>query len=210
MDENHTDWDAFIRVITFDEAINNNGDTFGSFFTNHVMEKFGKMMLEEDRTPLSCLKTDCRNAVLNVGVCSQAWINSLTEADLDFWGYDGLNCSHPTRAINDTQLKDKWSGLLESMTKFSKYFDDSLFPCDEQKSTVHDMPGYEALTFALLRPDSGKLLTHVDSMNDKREGYNRVATYSKILESGWRLTIIAYTWKSAGDFMQRMADKKLS
>ena len=54
------------------------------------------------------------------------------------------------------------------------------------------MPGFEALTYALLHKDNGELKTHVDSMNDWREGYTIVATYSKILDNGWRLTLIAY------------------
>ena len=77
----------------------------------------------------------------------------------------------------------------------------NLFYSERRKREVHNMPGYKALTYALLNPNTGELITHVDSMNDWREGYNRVATYSKMLDNGWRLTIIAYTRRIAGDFI---------
>lgn len=40
-------------------------------------------------------------------------------------------------------------------------------------------------------------------MNDRRAGYARVCNVSKILPNGYRLSVIAYTRKSAGDFMER-------
>ena len=119
-------------------------------------------------------------------------------------GFKELNCPHLTFTFNKKQLKEKWRGLLESMTKFSKHFDHTLFPSEEHNSKVHEMSGYDALEHALLHPYTDKLLTHVDSMNDKRDGYKWVAIYSKILENGWRLTMIAETRKSAGDFIDRL------
>lgn len=65
------------------------------------------------------------------------------------------------------------------MTEFWKLFDASLFPSGEHKIFYHSMPGYEALTFALLDPESDDdLFSHFDSMNDWRDGYKQVATYS--------------------------------
>jgi hypothetical protein len=106
------------------------------------------------------------------------------------------------------ELKDQWRPLLKQLTDVSKRFDDSLFADADRGLHNHDMPGYEALTFALIRPGDSSLESHVDSLNDFRKGYNRVANYSVILKNGYRLSLIAYTRRTAGDFMDRFRIRK--
>ena len=196
-DKNYLEEDAFIRVL------NRPSEVFPDF-DKIDMEEIGSFLFNENGQPLTVLKTSRGNFVVNVGVCGQDWASHRTDADKNYKG-SGVNRAHLTTTLDKhvPTLTDQWRPLLTQLTDFSKTFDDSLFPDKERAEHNHNMPGYEALTFALIPPGESSLKSHVDSSNDFREGYNSVANYSVILKNGYRLSLIAYTRRTAGDFMDR-------
>ena len=196
-DTNYLDEGAFIRVLNRPTVV---FPAFGEI----DMEKIGSFLLNTNGKPRSVLKTSRGNAVVSVGVCGQDWASHRTDGDKNYNG-SGVNRAHLTTTLDKQvpTLPDQWRPLLTQLTDFSKTFDDSLFPDKERAEHNHNMPGYEALTFALIPPGESSLKSHVDSSNDFRKGYNSVANYSVILKNGYRLSLIAYTRRTVGDFMDR-------
>ena len=200
-DVDYLDDDAFIRVVNWKDCFDRK-DCFPAYEID--MEEIGSMLFKEGgEVPLSALKADRGNFVLNVGVCGQDWASHRTDADTNYLG-TGVNRPHLTTTLETEVpgLKHEWRPILGKLTDFTKSFN-CVFTNTDRGRHNHDMPGYEALTFALIPPNLSCLKSHVDSSNDYRKGYNRVANYSMILENGWRLSLIAYTRKSAGDFHKR-------
>jgi hypothetical protein len=113
----------------------------------------------------------------------------MLDDDVNYEGIEGLNRPFLTTSINKLpDLRDGWRALLATMTEFSRVFQPDLFPSDARRLHVHNVPGYEALTFALIDPNGKHLESHVDGGNDSRAGYNRVANLSVVLKNGWRLS----------------------
>ena len=58
------------------------------------------------------------------------------------------------------------------------------------------MTGYTALTYALVEPGRGPLLTHVDHLNGEKDGNDTVVNYSVMLKNGWFFSLIGYILES--------------
>ena len=157
----------------------------------------------EDDASQDAMKTKRGNFLLAVGATSEIYMRRMLDIDIDYDGIANLNRPFLTTPINKTDLRDEWRTLLTTLTEFSRVFNPDLFH-------VHNMPGYEALTFALIDPNGKHLGSHVDAGNDSRAGYNRVANLSVVLQNGWRLSLIAYTRKLAGSFFERYEKHKQS